>query len=186
MVRPLEWLVIVRDHPARPHGAVFEVLAMLALRMKWADGTGFASNATLAEDCGGGISTVQRATKWAMGAGLLERTARGHRRGDGTPSANEWRLIIPSQQVTGDRLNTASTGHPRPIETDSQQVTDDSQQVKSPSQQVTGDHPSRPITTRPTTTRPKRAGARATRPSTADIRVAEGLLLAEHYRERGE
>jgi len=77
------WLVAVRDHPDRPPMAQRYVLACLALRMDWLTGRGFASTGQLAADSDAEERTIRRATGWARDTGLLLRTRRGHRLGNG-------------------------------------------------------------------------------------------------------
>ena len=91
----------VRDHPRRPPAAQRLVLWCLALRLDFSTAQGFASSATLAADADVSEWTVRRATRWARSAGLLVMVQRGHRRGDGSVSASEWRI---------------STGRGRPVE----------------------------------------------------------------------
>src|SRR5262249_48335397 len=108
--RPLVWLTAVRDHPGRPRGRsrCFEVLTMLALRLDWGTGTGYASTGQLMADTGAGERTVRRALDWAQQAGLLVRTRRGHRLGNGQVIASEWALALPSQPVTKAGLSGES------------------------------------------------------------------------------
>jgi hypothetical protein len=121
-VRPLAWMTAMRDHPDRPPPALFAVLACLALRVDWETGCGHASVAQLAADSGAGTRTVERATARARGRGFLALEKRGHRRGDGSLRANEWRLRLPSQPDTEDGLTEVSTRHERRIESGSQPV----------------------------------------------------------------
>jgi hypothetical protein len=106
------WLAAVRDHPQRPAALQCHALTMLALRLDWATGRGFASVRDIAADASASDHTVKRATRWARSdaAGLLVLTRRGHRRGDGTPVASEWQLTVPvdnrSQGATGGTLRS--------------------------------------------------------------------------------
>lgn len=117
MIEP--WLQAIRDHPRRPPAMQRHVLTMLALRMDFSTGQGFASTGQLMADADAGESTVRRATTWARSAGLLVQVQRGHRRGDGTVSASQWRI---------------STGRGRPVEILNRSI--------ASSQPVTGDVPS--------------------------------------------
>lgn len=103
MIEP--WLKAIRDHPERPSSPQCWVLAMLAERLSWRTGEGFASTAQLMADTGESERTVRRATRWARDAGLLKEVRRGHRLGDGRCRASEWALIgADSQPAHGDLL----------------------------------------------------------------------------------
>jgi hypothetical protein len=112
-MKPLLWMRAVRD--ARPTVARLAVLLCLALRMRL-DGSGYASERQLADDAMVTDRTVRRSTQWARDAGYLNRTRRGHRRGDGTVIASEWMLTDPSQPVTRALLSAMSTGQQGPID----------------------------------------------------------------------
>jgi hypothetical protein len=118
------------------------VLLMLALRLDWATGTGYASTAQLCADTGASEITVRRALAWARKAGLLNRTRRGHRLGNGRAVASEWALALPSQPVTKKGLSQ-----------DSQPVTKaglrNLNRSVEASQPVSPAPPSRPSTSRP-------------------------------------
>jgi biotin operon repressor len=103
----LMWMRAIRDHRPKPgpRSARYPVLWGLALRMR-KDGSGFVSMQTLAEDVEWGESTVRRHIKWARDTGYLLRTRRGHRLGDGTAIASEYRLTQP---LTGEQLTEVST-----------------------------------------------------------------------------
>jgi hypothetical protein len=141
------WMAAVRDHPDRPPMLQSHVLTMLALRLDWSTGRGFASTAQLAADADCSPPTVKRATGWGRTAGMLVQARRGHRRGDGTTVASEWQLELPvtgmpvdnsSQRLTGDTLNAISRDQPPSLNGSA-----------APSQRLTGDPPSRPVTSRP-------------------------------------
>jgi hypothetical protein len=86
------------------------VLTMLALRMNWATGRGYASTRQLDGDADVEERTVRRATKWARDTGFLIRARRGHYISKETAIASEWCLTLPgypqaeSQPDTGDLL----------------------------------------------------------------------------------
>ena len=136
VTRPLEWLATVRDHPKRPGGRskCFEILTMLALRLDWSTGAGFASVRELADDARACERTVKSATGWARTNDLLLLTRRGHYVSPGRTVASEWRLTMPvdnpSQGATGRTLEKANV------------------QVGA-SQRASGTHTSRPVTPRP-------------------------------------
>ena len=118
------WLVAIRDHPNRPAPAQCLVLQMLALRMDWHTGRGYASVRQLGSDAGASERTVRRGISWARETGHLARTRRGHRVSSQLVIASEWQLTTPgypqaeSQPVTGDLLGkpTGQNGRPnRPI-----------------------------------------------------------------------
>lgn len=137
MTRPLEWVAAIRDHPGRPPSAQCHALTMLALRLDWMTGCGFASVGQLAADAAVSEPTVRRATKWARDAELLLCTRRGHRTAPGVVVASEWKLTQP---ITGDRL--------------AEKPTDQNGKANrsiGPSQPLTTDPPSIPRTSRPRT-----------------------------------
>src|SRR5450631_1489265 len=72
------WLKAIRDHPERPAAMQRHVLTMLALRMDWATGAGFAGIRDLMADADASKSTVMRGTSWARDEHFLIRTRRGH------------------------------------------------------------------------------------------------------------
>jgi hypothetical protein len=96
----IQWLNAVYCHPGQPSALQRDVLTALAVKfMDWGTGTGYASIEMLAEFCGAGRSTVQRALRWACTARLLVRTKRGHRLWNGGAVASEWLLADPTQGV---------------------------------------------------------------------------------------
>jgi len=146
------WLVAVRDHPDRPPMAQCHVLTMLALRMDWSTGCGYASARQLGGDADVSEPTVWRATRWGREAGYLLRTRRGHRVTSERTVASEWQLIQP---VTGDGLGEPINQNGR------------ANQSAGPTQPVTADAPSRTSSSRTSSSARERAsadGARATRP----------------------
>ena len=138
-VTPLEWMRAVRDSDAFTAGTL-NVLLMLGLRMR-RDGTGFASQPQLAEDAGVSERTARRALREARDAGFVTQTRRGHRVTDGTTLASEYRLEIPTQPDTRDRLGEAPTGHPRPVGNRSQQDISEPNRPSVSTQPVTGVRP---------------------------------------------
>lgn len=157
MIEP--WLKAIRDHPDRPTQAQRHVLTMLALRLSWETGSGFASVPDLCADADVKPRTVKYATSWARDAALLVCTRRGHRLGNGQVAASEWLLIIP-------QLQGASECTLR-----SQGARNKSQGARNASQGARRDPPSRPSTSRPSS-------------SLADFAVAEVLRLTGKRIER--
>ena len=153
--RPLEWMKAVRDHPERPSPEQCHVLKCLALRLDWATGAGFASNADLAADAEVSESTVKRATTWARSPerGLLSIERRGHRRGDGVPMANVWALRLPPGVSTaqGGALETV-------LEAVSAAQGGESLQLREANLYSSAEHPSTQTGSRPAypRSRPKR------------------------------
>ena len=104
------WLAAIRDHPNRPPLTQCHVLTMLALRMNWATGRGFASMHQLSADSGANERTVRRATSWARGDGYLVQVRRGHYISAERKAATVWQLTQPSypqaesQPDSGDLL----------------------------------------------------------------------------------
>jgi hypothetical protein len=74
---------------------------MLALRMDWTTGRGFASDKQLMADADVSESTVRRATRWGRQAEFTLRTRRGHRIDAERKAASEWQLTQP---VSSDLL----------------------------------------------------------------------------------
>jgi hypothetical protein len=140
MTRPLEWLAALNSSPGRPPPAQCHVLTVLALRLSWSAGTGFASVQLLADGAQVTEATARRALRWARRDGWLVQTRRGHRLGNDKNAASEWRLAIPSQAVTSDRLRVISSGQDG-----------DLKRSETRSQAVTRDHPSRPSPSRVST-----------------------------------
>jgi hypothetical protein len=94
------WLAAIRDDPRRPPPHQVHALTMLALRVDWTTGTGFASGQQLAADAEATERTVKRATRWAREAGYVVQTRRGHRISEGVAAASEWQLIQPDGSRT--------------------------------------------------------------------------------------
>jgi DNA-binding transcriptional ArsR family regulator len=99
------WLRQLQEHPDRPQGRQhrqLDVLVALADQLDAKTGKGNVSVLELAKITGVSERTVKRSLGWARGAGLLERTSRGHRLGDGKTSASEWQMVGRSepQRVT--------------------------------------------------------------------------------------
>jgi hypothetical protein len=145
VTRVLEWMAALRDHPKRPSSMQRQVLEMLALRLDWKTGRGFASTGQLADDADVDERTVRRATGWARGADMLIQTRRGHRLGDGRTVASEWRLVIP-QPDSGDLLNDDSSTGQSEFSTGQEA---DLNRTERQSQPDTATPPSRPSTSKP-------------------------------------
>jgi hypothetical protein len=138
VTRPLVWMAAVRDHPQRPPSEQRHVLMNLALRLSWETSTGFASARQLAADVGCDERTVRRATAWARASGMLIRTKRGHRLGDGSVLASEWRLTTPQPDSDVRLIEPLSTGQSTCLN-----------RTTAPSQPDTPTPPSRPSSSRP-------------------------------------
>jgi hypothetical protein len=134
----MTWMTAVRDHPDRPPALQVHVLTLLALRLDWATGCGFASTGQLAADADCDERTVRRATSWGRGAAMLLQARRGHRLGNGKTAASEWRLLLPFQPDTGVLLTGISTGQDGNLN-----------RTAEPSQPDTTTPPSRPSASRP-------------------------------------
>ena len=89
------WLIAIRDHPDRPPAMQRHILTMLALRMNWTTGQGFAGIRDLMADADASKATVCRATRWARDSQLLLCTRRGHYVSAQTAIASEWQLTRP-------------------------------------------------------------------------------------------
>ena len=176
----MEWMTAVRDHPDRPPAMQRHVLLCLALRMDWRSGTGWASALQLAADAGVSEHTARRATVWGRrpcscgGAecaehGLLHRTSRGHRRGDGTAAASGWELALPPQPATDGRL--------RPSQPASGAVSTGQWPASLP---ATGHRPSRPGPSRPGPSAARELAAATIRLAYPDATDDEiGIIITE-------
>ena len=141
--RPLDWLRAVCDDHRTRGGGVLAVALVLGTKAKGAGpktGCLYAAMSDLADRSGLSGRQVRRHLAELGEAGYLVRTRVGHRKGDGTRAASEWRLCLPakSQPDTDDRLSEpespslpdtsdrlrpsqpdiepVSTGHQRPTE----------------------------------------------------------------------
>jgi hypothetical protein len=159
----MAWMTAVRDHPDRPPALQAHVLLLLALRMDWQTGCGFAATSQLAADAQCQERTVKNATRWGREHEMLVRSRRGHRLGDGRTVASEWRLTVPSQGLTGDTLNGISTGAGIPVETFSRGTGTSLNGQMSASQGARTDPPSRTSSSR-TSSSARGDGAKAPRP----------------------
>lgn len=112
-MKPIIWMRLIRDSDASM--VVQHVLQQLALRLD-ESGVGYCPNEQLRADAKVSLATVKRSTAWAREAGYLEQVRRGHRLGDGTQIANEWRLANLNGSPQSHR-DEASTALPRAIET---------------------------------------------------------------------
>jgi hypothetical protein len=111
MVQVMVWQQKLRACEDRPRGRQrrqFDALLALAGLLDWPTGKGFASVADAAKGADVGEMTVKRATAWAQEAGWLRKVKRGHRLGDGSVTANEWELLLPSQQTNSPAKQTNS------------------------------------------------------------------------------
>lgn len=179
----------VRDHPDRPPTMQRHVLHMLALRLDWETGAGFASVRVLAADADASEHTAKRATAWARSAQLLVLTRRGGRIDAERVRASEWRLMLPAdsstqgsttgtlaQGATGGTLGTqgsSSSGPKVPME---------------PTQGASGDGPSRPSSSRPSTSARVTASAsiRGAFPDVTDEEIRsifQGAIRDRHPRD---
>lgn len=120
------------------------VLTMLALRMDWITGCGFASVRQLGQDADASERTVRRGLDWARDTGYLLRTRRGHRVTSERTVASEWRLTQP---VTGDLLEKPTGQNGRP------------NRSMGPTQPVTTAPPSRTSSSRTSSSARRRASA---------------------------
>jgi hypothetical protein len=97
------WLRQLDERPDRPQGRQrrqFDVLVALAGQLDAETGEGSVSMAELVKVSDVSERTARRAIGWAVTAGLLRRTARGHRLGDGTAAWSCWTLLgEQAQQV---------------------------------------------------------------------------------------
>jgi hypothetical protein len=96
MVTRAAWLRQLQEHPDRPSGRQHRQLdALLALadQLDAKTGEGTASMLDVAKSAGTSERTTRRAIGWATTSGLLRRTARGHRLGDGTTASSDWLLL---------------------------------------------------------------------------------------------
>jgi hypothetical protein len=96
MVTRAAWLRQLEERPDRPQGRQrrqLDVLLALADQLDAKTGEGNVSVLELAKAAGVSERTTRRAIGWATTSGLLRRTARGHRLGDGTAASSGWLLL---------------------------------------------------------------------------------------------
>lgn len=101
MLTRAAWLAHLQEHPDRPQGRQrrqLDVLVALADQLDAETGAGTVSLLELVKVTNISERTVRRAIGWAMTSGLLQRTARGHRLGDGTTAASGWLLLGEAAQ----------------------------------------------------------------------------------------
>jgi hypothetical protein len=119
------WLRQLQEHPDRPHGRQrrqLDALLALADQLDAETGEGAASILDVAKAAGTTSErTTRRAIGWATASGLLRRTARGHRLGDGTTAPSGWLLLgKPAQPVNSatepaNPAPQAASSRPQPV-----------------------------------------------------------------------
>lgn len=95
-VKTVEWRKKLPAPSRELPRAQRDVLLQLADAMNGL-GRGFVDQQRLAREAAVGLATVKRAVRWAIGAGFLDRTGRGHRKGDGSAVASTYQLTVPQQ-----------------------------------------------------------------------------------------
>jgi hypothetical protein len=121
-----EWKRYLQERPDRPQGRQrrqADVLLALADMLDAETGEGHVPVLELAKAAGVSETVAKRAITWARTSGLLERTSRGHRLGDGATVASGWRLLLGEIQ-------------PQQVSSPPQQANSAPQQVSSRDQQV--------------------------------------------------
>jgi hypothetical protein len=120
-----------------------EILVYLATwKLDFDTGTGHCSVAALADKKAGGLGCSERTVKDALARAvehrLLVRTRRGHRLGDGTVTASEWRIVYPeptgTQVPVGDS-STCTRAHVEDSSTGTQVHVEDGSTCKSATSQ---------------------------------------------------
>jgi hypothetical protein len=111
------WLQRLQKNPDRPQGRQrrqLDVLIALADLLDVETGEGTASVLELAKAAGVAERTVRRAIDWAIAAGLLERTSRGHRLGDGTIAPSRWLLLGEPESLPANSSPQPANSSPLP------------------------------------------------------------------------
>ena len=119
------WKQRLQERPDRPQGRQhrqFDVLAVLADLLDADTGEGAVTMAELAKTSNTSERTIRRAIGWAVASGLLRRTSRGHRLGDGTTVPSSWLLLDPQP----------ANSTPQPVSSQPQPANPVSQPAKSP------------------------------------------------------
>jgi len=110
--RLVYWLAALYDHPELT-AAHRDVLVFVATRrLDFGSGGGYCSEAAIAEGVGCTERTARRALAWGRKLGLIERTRRGYRRGDGVVRSSEWQVIYPPPRLQS--VGSASAAEPAP------------------------------------------------------------------------
>ena len=118
------WLARLYDKHEPPLTSVHRaILTCLATRhLDYSDGRGSCSNEQLMADNGAAEATVRSALTRARKLGMLQRTKRGHRTGDGLSIASEWALVYPplstAQEKRVDEFSTAQKPGSQPLRRD--------------------------------------------------------------------
>ena len=114
------WLARLQERPDRPQGRQrrqLDVLLALADQLDAETGEGAVSLLELVKAAGVSERTTRRAIGWATTSGLLRRTARGHRLGDGMTAPSSWLLLDPQPASTAPQ---PATSQPQPANLASQ------------------------------------------------------------------
>jgi hypothetical protein len=122
MVTRAAWLRQLQEHSDRPHGRQrrqLDALLALADQLDAETGEGTASILDVAKAAGTSERTTRRAIDWATTSGLLRRTARGHRLGDGTTASSSW-LLLGEPAQPANSLPEPANPAPQPVSSRSQ------------------------------------------------------------------
>jgi hypothetical protein len=122
MVTRAAWLRQLQEHSDRPHGRQrrqLDALLALADQLDAETGEGTASILDVAKAAGTSERTTRRAIDWATTSGLLRRTLRGHRLGDGTTASSSWLLLGEPAQPANSAPEPANPA-PQPVSSRSQ------------------------------------------------------------------
>lgn len=118
--RLVYWIASLYEYPELT-SAHRDLLAYVATkRLDFGSGAGYCSERVVADALGVNESTVRRAFAMARKLGLMERTRRGHRLGDGRVISSEWQVIyppIPTGQGSPVENSTAQESPVDPIST---------------------------------------------------------------------
>ena len=122
MVTRAAWLRQLQEHADRPRGRQrrqLDALLALADQLDAETGEGTASILDVAKAAGTSERTIRRAIGWAATSGLLRRTARGHRLGDGTTASSGW-LLLGEPAQPANSLPEPANSAPQPASSRSQ------------------------------------------------------------------
>jgi hypothetical protein len=139
--RLVYWIAALYDHKELKAAHHLILIYLAARKLDYSTGAGYCSVPTLAAELGNGAATVRRALDIAQKVGVLERTSRGYRRGDGTVTASTWQILYPPQPLASEQLTSISTDQKRAVETASTAQNDGLNRSLAVAQPLASEHP---------------------------------------------
>lgn len=108
------WVKAVNACPDFTDAHVRILICLAVDCLDYGTGAGYCSEDMLFRRTGKKDRTIRDALKLAQKVGLIERTRRGHRLGNGGKIASEWQLIYPPMSPRRD-VGSTSTGSSMPV-----------------------------------------------------------------------